>query len=99
MADCSSETDIINKSHQNIKSDSSSLSYSETIETDTNSHSETSNYTDSEEGKFRFFTKEFYTIMYSNIDQSLTGKREELLGHVEQQKPSVIMLTEIGPKI
>ena len=45
-----------------------------------------------------FFTDEFYTIMYSNIDQSLTGKREELMGHIENQKPNIIMLTEIEPK-
>ena len=36
--------------------------------------------------------------MYSNIDQSLTDKREEVLGLIEKTKPSFIMLTEIEPK-
>ena len=36
--------------------------------------------------------------MYSNIDQSLTDKREEVLGLIEKRKPSFIMLTEIEPK-
>ena len=93
------EKNSITKSHQtNDKSDSSSLSYSEDISTDTDTSNETSNTTDKEENKFRFFTNEFYTIMYSNIDQSLTGKREELIGHIENQRPSIVMLTEIEPK-
>ena len=45
-----------------------------------------------------FFSNQFYTIMYSNIDQSLTDKREEVLGLIEKTKPSFIMLTEIEPK-
>ena len=94
----SSEKSSINHSHQNKeRPDSSSLSYSEEISTDTDKHSESSNNTDKDEN-FRFFTDDFYTIMYSNIDQSLTGKREELMGHIENQKPSIIMLTEIEPK-
>ena len=36
--------------------------------------------------------------MYSNVDQSLTGKLNEMLGCIEKHKPSIIMLTEIEPK-
>ena len=51
-----------------------------------------------EDNQFKYFSKEFYTVLYSNIDQSLTGKMDELLGYIDQHKPSIIMLTEIEPK-
>ena len=47
---------------------------------------------------FKFFSPEFLTVMYSNIDQSLTGKLNELIGNIEIHRPDIIMLTEIEPK-
>ena len=63
-------------------------------------YKENSDYESSEMGDpFKFFSKEFYTVMYANIDQSLTGKMHELLGRIENHKPDIIMLNEIEPKV
>ena len=80
-------------------SDSTSLSYSESISTNQSEESDSDKQSDIDDTEsFNFFSSEFYTVLYSNIDQSLTGKREELLGIIEKRKPSIIMLTEIEPK-
>ena len=67
------------------------------------SHEEKSSVTSSdseheEDNKFKYFSSEFYTVLYTNVDQSLTGKMNELLGQIDLHKPSIIMITEIEPK-
>ena len=79
--------------NQNPLNTSSSWSSSEG--TPSNSDSDNSdNIQNDEQDPCKFFSNEFYTVMYSNIDQSLTGKMSELLGHVDRYKPNIIMLTE-----
>ena len=72
---------------------------SEASSSDTNNKNEfTDSSTNESDDIFRYFSEEFFTVLYSNIDQSLTNKMNELLGIIEQHKPSIIMLTEIEPK-
>ena len=80
-----------------MQNESSTLSYSESISTEESDVSE-SMIDDKEDDSFKFFSNDLYTVMYSNIDQSLTGKREELMGKIEEIRPSIITLTEIEPK-
>ena len=44
------------------------------------------------------FSDEFSTVLYTNVDLSLTGKMNELLGQIDMHKPSIIMITKIEPK-
>ena len=82
-----------------ITKNSESFSENETSNID---HSQESSIESEEqeerEDPFKYFSDEFYTVMYSNVDQSLTGKMNEMLGCIEKHKPSIIMLTEIEPK-
>ena len=70
-----------------------------TIEETASSKNDSENEeTEDKNDQFKFFTNEFLTVMYANIDQSITGKMSELLGNIEKQRPDIIMLTEIEPK-
>ena len=49
--------------------------------------------------QYKYFSKEFHTVIYSNIDQNIANKLSELKALVELHKPSIVCLTEIEPKI
>ena len=83
--------------NQNENSDSFSNSESMGSENTDDSKTEGEEYEEIYD-PFRYFSDEFYTILYSNVDQSLTGKMNELLERVDRHKPNIIMLTEIEPK-
>ena len=72
--------------------------FSRSASTHSMNTSKSSKNEEDENNQFHFFTHEFHTVMYSNVDQSLTNKMSELLGTIEKHKPSIIMLTEIEPK-
>ena len=89
---------------ENTRNSSSISNSEESMNTSIESNSTGKNTNSTEEDinetidPFKYFTEEFHTVMYSNIDQSLTGKMAELLGIIDTKKPSIIMLTEIEPK-
>ena len=79
--------------------ESSGFSNEETANSSEDTENSSSHTSSQEtEDPFKFFTNEFHTVMYSNIDQSLTGKMAELMGIIDKIKPSIIMLTEIESK-
>ena len=49
--------------------------------------------------QYKYFSKDFHTVIYSNIDQNIANKLSELIALVELHKPSIVCLTEIEPKI
>ena len=84
-----------------MRQQKNSESFSEYETSNIDLSQESSIESEEEEGRedpFKYFSDEFYTVMYSNVDQSLTGKINEMLGCIEKHKPSIIMLTEIEPK-
>ena len=89
----------LNQLEQNMQDENNkSSSFSRSTSTHSMNTSKSSKNEEDENNQFHFFTHEFHTVMYSNVDQSLTNKMSELLGTIEKHKPSVIMLTEIEPK-
>ena len=86
------------KEQEDMKNLSSGFSNSSTSHSEDDYDTNSESKQEDEEDRFKYFSNEFYTILYANVDQSLTGKINELLGYVDIHKPSIIMLTEIEPK-
>ena len=89
--------EINNKENTYSKKSSSETKDSSSEESETNSFS--SEASEENTNPFKYFSKEFYTVLYTNIDQSITGKLNELKANVEKHKPDIIMITEIEPKV
>ena len=88
-----------NKQESGTENNSASFSNSDEDEPCTNTYdTEETTEDESIDDPFKFFSPEYLTLMYSNIDQSLTGKMNELLGNIDKSKPDIIMLIEIEPK-
>ena len=95
-------TNIINSrssSEENSYDECSSISENSTSDSSLNDKEFDNITTDNIDDRFKFFSDKLYTVMYSNIDQNLTGKLHEIKLLIDKFKPSIVCLTEIEPKV
>ena len=82
---------------ENLEEEDEKNDHTSTDETENSDQTSNEKY-DKKEDTFKYFSEEFITVMYANVDQSVTGKMNEILGVIDSRKPDIILLTEIEPK-